>query len=236
MKNTILFFVSLLVQLNIIAQSNVTLSGEISDLKSGMAIEGVQISLKEQGTDAPAQKTVSDSEGKYSLMIDSKKRYILEARKENYTDSRKLIYPSLSEITEKKVDIKLYPIREFFFRDGNKLIDVGHVGFETDGSELTPFIKEKLDIVVNVMKKYPKIRVSVDVHTDSKGDPDYSMQISKERAGVVVAYLTEKGIDPDRLEAHGYGDTQLINHCAKGIKCTEQQHKQNRRIDFVIIP
>jgi outer membrane protein OmpA-like peptidoglycan-associated protein len=85
------------------------------------------------------------------------------------------------------------------------------------------------------MRKYPEKHFSVDVHTDSKGESGYSLAISKQRADEIVNYLVEKGIEANRLEANGYGDTQLINHCAKDIKCLEAEHKANRRIEFLVI-
>ncbi|WP_459641480.1 OmpA family protein, partial [Flavobacterium sp. CGRL2] len=45
----------------------------------------------------------------------------------------------------------------------------------------------------------------------------------------------KKGISEERLSAKGYGETQLVNKCADGVKCTEKQHMQNRRSEFIII-
>ena len=44
----------------------------------------------------------------------------------------------------------------------------------------------------------------------------------------------QKGIDENRLRAKGYGETKLVNQCVDGVKCTEKQHEQNRRSEFII--
>ncbi len=42
------------------------------------------------------------------------------------------------------------------------------------------------------------------------------------------------GVDASRLTGRGYGETQLVNECADGIDCTEEQHQMNRRSEFII--
>jgi outer membrane protein OmpA-like peptidoglycan-associated protein len=52
---------------------------------------------------------------------------------------------------------------------------------------------------------------------------------------VTRACLIAKGIEATRLTAKGYGETQLVNKCADGVACTEQEHQVNRRSEFVIV-
>jgi outer membrane protein OmpA-like peptidoglycan-associated protein len=61
------------------------------------------------------------------------------------------------------------------------------------------------------------------------------MQLSARRARAAVAYLVKKGIAPGRLVARGYGETRLVNKCAKGVKCTEAAHQANRRTEVKIL-
>jgi outer membrane protein OmpA-like peptidoglycan-associated protein len=44
-----------------------------------------------------------------------------------------------------------------------------------------------------------------------------------------------KGVSTERIVAKGYGETQIINHCKNGVKCADDEHKQNRRTEFRII-
>lgn len=94
-------------------------------------------------------------------------------------------------------------------------------------------IDEKL---LNLMLKRPEIRVEINSHTDSRASDAFNLELSKRRAQAVVDYLVSKGIKRSRLEYHGYGETQLVNHCGNGVECTEEQHAQNRRTEFRVLP
>ncbi|MCQ2189268.1 MAG: OmpA family protein [Paludibacteraceae bacterium] len=104
------------------------------------------------------------------------------------------------------------------------------VQFETGKSK----IKGKasfaiLDDVVKVMNENPAYKLNIGGHTDNVGDPGKNMQLSKDRAAAVRAYLVEKGVDESRLAAAGYGDTVPVasNKTAKG-------RAENRRVAFEV--
>ena len=94
-------------------------------------------------------------------------------------------------------------------------------------------IDEKL---FKLMTKRPEIRIEINSHTDSRASDDFNLGLSERRAKAVVDYLVSKGIKRSRLEYHGYGETQLVNHCSNGVECTEEQHGKNRRTEFRVLP
>jgi outer membrane protein OmpA-like peptidoglycan-associated protein len=47
--------------------------------------------------------------------------------------------------------------------------------------------------------------------------------------------LTARGINIKRIEARGYGESELINNCDDSAECTEAQHQANRRTEFKIL-
>ena len=58
--------------------------------------------------------------------------------------------------------------------------------------------------------------------------------LSQRRAESAVNYLITKGIDPERLGARGYGETQPAADCACA-RCTEGEHQTNRRTTFKVV-
>jgi outer membrane protein OmpA-like peptidoglycan-associated protein len=44
-----------------------------------------------------------------------------------------------------------------------------------------------------------------------------------------------KGIARKRLVAKGYGENRLVNNCADGVSCTEEEHEQNRRTEIKVL-
>lgn len=209
-----------------------SLTGVVKNVKNNEIIPSSFVQLFQRGELVSSVQTGDDATFRFNLNCGL--RYNINARSENFTINSKIIYSS-SKGEAKELNLMLYPIKEFTFRDTNKLIDLEHVNFEIDGSNIGIVASEQLNKVANIMKKYKDIRVSVDVHTDSKGDSDYALNITKERADILVNYLIEKGIEADRLEFNGYGDTQLLNHCAKDVKCSESEHRANRRIEFIVM-
>ena len=48
-------------------------------------------------------------------------------------------------------------------------------------------------------------------------------------------YILKGGIAKDRISGKGYGESKLINKCADGVECTEEEHGKNRRTEFKIL-
>ncbi len=135
----------------------------------------------------------------------------------------------------KVLDLFLYPTKKFVKRNTNKYLNTNFIDFDINVENIEETHRIELAKVVNIILKYPEMKISVDVHTDSKGDSAYSLLITKQRADEIMNYLIGNGIEADRLEAIGYGDSQLVNHCVKDVKCSEAEHKANRRIEFLVI-
>ena len=85
------------------------------------------------------------------------------------------------------------------------------------------------------MEKFPEMIIQFGAHTDSRGGDGYNMWLSQKRASETVRYLIGIGADPRRITGKGYGETKLVNECSNGVKCSEVQHQQNRRTEFVVI-
>lgn len=123
-------------------------------------------------------------------------------------------------------------------------VDCGLVGganllpilYEYNSSRITPESKRIIDEnLLSLMKNKPGLRIEIMSHTDARGNDDYNMSLSQQRAQSVVNYLAGKGIKRNRLEAKGYGESRLKNRCGNGVECSEAQHQQNRRTEFRII-
>ena len=50
-----------------------------------------------------------------------------------------------------------------------------------------------------------------------------------------MTYIASKGIAKNRMQATGYGESELTNGCADNVNCTEEQHQQNRRTEIKIL-
>jgi OOP family OmpA-OmpF porin len=85
------------------------------------------------------------------------------------------------------------------------------------------------------MQKNPSVKIEISGHTDSKGSDTYNQKLSQKRALAVVKYLTDRGVDGDRMVGVGYGETQpiAINTNIDGSD-NEEGRAMNRRIELKI--
>lgn len=117
----------------------------------------------------------------------------------------------------------------------NEILNTHDLFFEFNEYDLNDLAEADLAKVLMFMKKYPKIKVNIEAHTDARGSIDYNLKLSTKRADVVVKWLAKNGIVKKRLRPVGYGENKIINQCKDGVECNEKEHRQNRRIDFIVI-
>lgn len=91
-----------------------------------------------------------------------------------------------------------------------------------------------LDKVINLMESDPDLLVEIASHTDSRSSKEYNLNLSEKRANAAVDYIVKNGIDKARISGKGYGESKLINNCADGVTCSEEEHAKNRRTEFQI--
>jgi outer membrane protein OmpA-like peptidoglycan-associated protein len=117
----------------------------------------------------------------------------------------------------------------------NNMVIKERVYFNSNDATLLPQAQRTLDEVINVMENVTEISIELSSHTDSKGSDEYNMALSKRRAKAAVDYILAHGIAPIRISGVGYGETQLVNRCANGVECSDEEHAQNRRLEFKVI-
>lgn len=95
--------------------------------------------------------------------------------------------------------------------------------------------KPILNRVIELMKKYPNMILEIGSHTDNRGNENYNMNLSIERANATKEYFIDQGINEKRIVAKGYGETVQIIKCEPSESCTEEQQELNRRSEFIIL-
>lgn len=98
--------------------------------------------------------------------------------------------------------------------------------FDFDSSTLKPGAYAEIGRVADVLNNYPQTTIRVEGHTDSKGAEAYNQVLSEKRALAVKNELTKGGVDPNRIQTVGFGESQPIS----------SNDAMNRRVNVVIIP
>ena len=116
-----------------------------------------------------------------------------------------------------------------------KILGIRIIYFDLDKHFVREDAALELQKIADIMKEYPQMRIDVRSHTDSRSAAQYNQKLSQKRAESTREWLIAHGIAPERLIASGYGQSKLVNGCADEIICTEEQHQENRRSEFIII-
>lgn len=104
------------------------------------------------------------------------------------------------------------------------------VTFEFDSAQLTAESRPVLDDVAADLKKYPRLQVELQGHTDSKGSDAYNLKLSNQRAQSVRDYLLSQGVSSQQLVAKGYGESQPV-----ADNKTEEGRTENRRVVMQVV-
>ena len=97
--------------------------------------------------------------------------------------------------------------------------------FRFASAELLPSSIKSLNEVVQILSDNPELKLTIEAHADNRGTPERNLMWSERRAKAVADYFISKGINPERLNWKGYGDTQPL-----ADNKTEKGRSQNRRV------
>ncbi|MEM7036718.1 MAG: OmpA family protein, partial [Bacteroidota bacterium] len=106
--------------------------------------------------------------------------------------------------------------------------------FDYNKSDIRKNAKAELFEIVNFLKDNPSANVELSTHTDARGSQEYNQKLSQRRADAAVRYIVRQGIEKNRIQARGYGESQPTNRCKDGVNCPESAHAENRRCELTI--
>ena len=110
-------------------------------------------------------------------------------------------------------------------------IDLKGVNFDFDKATLRPDAVAILNEAVEILKRYPELKVEVAGHTDQCGKDDYNQKLSERRAKTVYDFLTSNGVDAGRLAGpNGYGESRPLED--KGQTMPACKSEINRRTEL----
>ena len=168
-------------------------------------------------------------DGRYKALIDKPAEYVIKAMMPAYiADCSPFTLTEVKPGTTNSVrDLLLDKLTI------NKAITIQNIYYDFDKYNIREDAKAELDKLVLIMNENP-VNIEIGSHTDCRGSEAYNDKLSQKRAESAVNYIISKGIDKSRIIAKGYGERQLTNKCADGVKCSSAEHQANRRTEFKI--
>ncbi|MTE27052.1 OmpA family protein [Winogradskyella ouciana] len=206
---------------------DVLITAIVLDDETRNPLNGASVSLYDAEGNKMATKT-TNAEGIAEFIIECEQDTELEVVMEDF-ESKKVTVNGTSE-EELEVQISLDPIEKIIAPEE---IVLNPIYFDFDKSNITAQAAFELDKLVQIMNKYPDLVINATSHTDSRGSVPYNQKLSQRRAKSTQQYVISKGIDESRISAEGKGESNLKVKC--GQNCTEEEHQQNRRSEFLIV-
>jgi outer membrane protein OmpA-like peptidoglycan-associated protein/tetratricopeptide (TPR) repeat protein len=230
LKNKIAFFSS-----NRDGVDNIYVAGPICGVKTivlvrdgvtGRFIESASVTMMGENSTLIGTKE-STAKGEVLFNVECEKAYSLQAAKEGY--ERGVFNMGKSEGGIVTIVAILDPIQPVITEIE---VILQPIYFDFNKSNITDQGATELDKLVGVMNEYPEMVIFAKSHTDSRGKDNYNMNLSDRRAKSTVQYLLSRGISKERISGQGFGESELKVTCDK---CTDEEHAQNRRSEFVIV-
>lgn len=207
--------------------------GCVTDKDTGEPIPGATVTLNNQNNEV-YKEIVTDETGCYSTIVNRMLIYRIRAEKPDYDSDEKL-----SEKDKDKQEINFVLQKSVVpltpGTDLAKVLNIPIIHFDFDKHNIRPDAEVELAKVLTVMEEYPDLKINIRSHTDSRGSFEYNEALSLRRAKSTYDYLVRNGVNHKRMTYEGLGEYELVNGCSDDVHCTEEQHQENRRSEFIVM-
>lgn len=199
------------------------LKGTVKD-ENGEPVKA-EIQLKNLKTNSTLKVKVDSTTGRYASIVRFDSDYVVTVKKENAAFNSTYISQkdtAVKTITKLDMDVKEVKVGGAY--------TINNINYNTNSAELLEESKRVLDEFAEYLKENPRMKIVIKGHTDNVGNEKDNLSLSHDRAFTVFEYLTNKGIDKQRLSFEGLGKSQPI-----ASNETEEGRAKNRRTEFVIV-
>ena len=176
----------------------ITISGYVLDRDEEPVPNAV---IRIVGNDGSNQKAVGKDDGTFQFNLQRGVKYVMMAGAKGYLNGKQEFESdTLEQDAEYGVD--------FILAAMHKPQVVENIFYDFDKATLRPESKKALDEMAQMLKDNPHVAIEMASHTDRKGSDKYNEGLSKRRAQSVVDYLVAAGVERERLQPHGYGESR----------------------------
>jgi len=208
------------------------LSGSVTDSETNLPLPNAIVHIY-RGKELLAKINLDDNAA-FNYKLECEMSYRFTVSLKNYHNLVSTLKTSNKINKTLNIKLEMESSVEFVEVREQKMIKTKTIYFDLDQSSIRLDAAIELNKVIAILRKYPNLKIEIKSHTDSRASADYNMKLTNDRAKKVIDYIVSNGIEPSRVSGRGYGETQLLNNCAKGVKCSEAEHQMNRRTEFII--
>ena len=226
-----------------------SVKGVVKDERNDQVLVGSTV--KSVGSDGITVESTTDEEGSFRFMLKPATDYVFVASQPGYLNGKE------RESTRGMDQSKEFEVT-IYLASVTRVIELPNIFYDYAKWDLRPESMVSLDNLVETLEDNPNVTIELMSHTDSRGTPADNIELSQKRAQSVVDYLISKGIQPDRLKARGYGESQpkVVDEKVKAqydflqlgdilteafinqlpsVELQEKAHQVNRRTEFRVL-
>lgn len=208
------------------------------------ALKGSLVRINEfvEESNFEKERKTNDQGNSFQFDIEVDKAYeFIVSRDGYYPDTFEINTVGILESTNMKRDVILRPLPPPPPIPTTETISIkepirlNNIYFDLDDAAILKESEQDLQPLLDLMNEYPTMVIELSSHTDAQGNDEYNKRLSQRRANSSKKWLTDRNIDPSRIKAIGFGESKILNHCKNGVKCSDNEHRFNRRTEFRIL-
>ncbi len=198
--------------------------GVVVDSVTGKRL-GAKVLLTDLSEGKRVDSVVSDPvTGRFLLVLPVEKNYAFHIEKQGYLFySRHFDLKKHPELVSVKKVFRLVKIH------AGAVMPLHNILFGFDSAQIRSEAFPELKRLVRFMKEYPDIKILIAGYTDNRGSTAYNLKLSSERARAVFRYLVSHGVQAERMQYKGFGQSHPLTGNA-----TSSGRALNRRTEIVI--
>lgn len=207
------------------------IDGKVIDQLTGNVLSNIDVVLLNKTTNEQLT-TISDSQGRFHFDLAPETEYLITGNETQYFSKKEgnISTKGLKESTIFNVKFDLERAKDEAY-----VVKLKNIYYNFDKWNIRNDAALELNKVASFINNMPNINVELRSHTDSRGKAIYNKWLSQKRAESAVNYLVKQGVATSRLSAVGLGETELLNGCSDGVKCSAAAHQMNRRTEFKVV-
>ena len=211
-----------------------TITGAVRDKKTQELLPGALVAILDSEGNQLQMTAAKEDTAEYSFEVPCASDYKLVGTNDGYLRLEQEV-STINDLDAPPIVQNLDLESEFKMVGDEVLVNLDVIYFDFDKHNIRPDAAVELDKVIEVMNKYPDLKIHSASHTDSRGPKGYNQKLSERRAKSTIEYMIAKGIAAERLTSEGLGEAQLTNKCADGVRCSKEEHQLNRRTNFSVV-
>lgn len=202
----------------------------VVDKTTQKPIDNAVILVKNDKTGALDTASRTGLNGKAYPFVLSNNNFTIKADKFGYFLISQVTVSTFNVVGD-TIKVKL----ELSYLAAGSIVKLENIYYDFDKYNIRKDAAVELDRVVEIMQKYPKMKIEMRSHTDSRGSDAYNAKLSQNRATSAAKYIVKEGIAQTRIAYKGYGETVPVNNCTNDAVCSEEEHQLNRRTEFKVL-